>query len=180
MDELDIPGHLAVSPFYNTALIRDENPRKSKYPFIDEILWHNGVAELPPWEAPLQYIPVLFKEWDEDFSYVETCFSKKDRKTAYPYMIYHIASVISIISWMNHTRVPDVSAPSIGKELEELKRSPSNIGDRIVFVTAKPDHHHSFKQLQSLMIENRKQFAIVKLEEKKRKSGSFNDSRREI
>ncbi|RSL33427.1 hypothetical protein D7Z54_10700 [Salibacterium salarium] len=170
MAELVIPDQLAVLPFYASRYLEFKEEWGDndfvQYPFLAEILWHNEKIIIPPWNLPLRYVPQIHYAWEEEGQWIESYFSKRDRKAARPYMIKHTANLLSAISWMNHREVPTASPDLLQTEFNKMNKVPMNMGDRIRFIVQNPDHYLSFNQLKGLFIESKKQFAMVKIEER--------------
>ncbi|MGY4690071.1 YpoC family protein [Salibacterium sp. K-3] len=167
MDDFLIPDHLAASPFYNEALLNKTRLLENDAPFKEEILWEHGLVDDPPWEHPLLYVPAVIQKWDDQYEFLEACFQRRQTKSARPVMINRTASLMCALSWMNRHRVPGAEADAFNAGAAQMNRMPSNVGGRLSFIIQRPAHHHSFMQLRSLYVECRKQFALVKIEEKK-------------
>ncbi|SFP42866.1 YpoC family protein [Salibacterium halotolerans] len=165
-DKLVIPLHLAQAPFYYQHDVDLSFLQEKRAPFREEILWENGWLNEAPWEHPLTSVPNLFEEWEERLNVLEICYADRDTASAHPVMIEQTAALLSVLSWMNRCRVPGADPDVFTTAAKDMRRVPSNAGGRLSFIISRPSHHHSFIQLKSLFVESRKQFALIKIEEK--------------
>ncbi|MFD2704476.1 YpoC family protein [Salibacterium lacus] len=166
-DKLMIPTRLAAAPFYHQYTVEASFLQEKGAPFREEILWENGCMDEAPWDNPLTFVPTLFEEWEERLNVLDTCYAKRDTVSAEPVMIEQTAALLSVLSWMNRCRVPGADPDVFAAACADMRRMPSNVGGRLSFIVSRPSHHHSFMQLRSLFVESRKQFTLVKIEEKK-------------
>ncbi|MFB4163378.1 YpoC family protein [Alteribacillus sp. JSM 102045] len=174
MVELKLPKELAAAPFYTsqtTITLEEEAVAKAdifEIPFMAEILWYNDKLESIPWYHPLKYIPIIQKEWENDKKVLNSLYEARNRKVARPLMIKHIAALMNALWWMNRLKVPAVNSEFLKEAAHELPKAPVNAGERLAFLIQTPDHYHSFVQLNELFVENKKQFAVVKIKEQRK------------
>lgn len=156
---LPIPKELQHSFFFsvNEKLIVDQTSLTNMnitIPFLYEAAFYSKVEAFKPWEKQEECIPILLKEWEAIKPQLEGYFSRRDIKQVEKPMKLGISLLIEFVYWTNELPV-NFSKVILQKN---IKIMPVNLEERLSFILAKPTLHHSFIQLNELMLEMEKQY----------------------
>jgi len=125
-----------------------------KFPFLYETAYYSEVNALKPWESHEEIIPLLLAEWEGMKDLLSELFSKREFKQTEKPMQFGVSLLLEFIYWGNEQ--PVQISPSLLSN--KLKIKPVNMDERLAFIIARPSLHHSFIQLNELMIEMEKQY----------------------
>ncbi len=160
---LKVPRELNHSFFFTTEFLKVEDQiavgfDSTRYPFIYEIGFYNGIEMSRPWENPESSIQLLLAKWRELRHQLETLFASREFSAAMVPMKRSIAIFVEMLFWTNNK---PVHFPL--ENVRELNFKPVNVQERLEFIISRPILYHSFVQLSELMNEQEKQFTKMLL-----------------
>lgn len=167
LNQIKVPEQFIVSPFFNEGEVVYINSQFSfeeaveAEPLLFDILNSLEISALKPWHEKDIYIPILLKKWGNTEPIIASYFRVRDRKKAKEPISKMICVLLAFIYWANGRPVP--SLKDVAKSIGKLPLKPTNAEERIAYLMAAPDHHHSFSQLKQLFIEFKKKYAVAKL-----------------
>ncbi len=123
-------------------------------PFLYEIAYYSQVDALKPWERQEEFIPLIVAEWAKMKPLLSDLFSKRETKQIMKPMQSAVRLFLAFVYWGNG--LPVQYSPSLISH--KLRIKPVNIDERLTFIIARPVLHHSFIQLNGLMVEMEKQY----------------------
>lgn len=149
-----VPKELTHPFFFPDDMItwdmENETKLNLEVPFIYEVAYFSGHESQKPWnDDPEGNISALLKEWLKVKEIIRIPFDKRDKKATIPLMRKGIGLFLEFLHWSNGQ--PTKLHPEIEYHLFEIK--PVNIKERLEFITARPNLHHSYMQLVELMSE---------------------------
>lgn len=97
-------------------------------------------------------IDELLLEWPKMKEEIRHSFEKRDKKSAAPLMEKGIHLFIRFLHWSNQL----LAKPKSDIDYEQLQIKPVNCRERLEFIMARPNLHHSYMQLCELMSEQEK------------------------
>lgn len=136
-------------------------------PFYHDLMYtsHGYHFEKLPWESTRTSVPILFDKWFELKAILIKHFQERDTESATAPMLTGLALLLDALHWGNGQPVTNL------KEWETIlklfKNMPINIEERLHYIFRKPNHYHSFIQLDQLFNEYQKKFQINQIKNNK-------------
>lgn len=144
-----IPAQL-IHPLFNFLQL-ELFPEEMKY-YQQEI----------PWKHSDKGLQEIINRWEYLQSKLEIQFQQKKHGEERQ-MIEGIALLIKYVFWTN--REP-VNIKKIEEKLISFHVKPINAYDRLQFILSRPFSFHTFRQIQELMIEQQKRYAVKSMNQK--------------
>lgn len=124
-------------------------------PFSYEERFYQGDATEEPWDEIEQFIPLIYRNWDELKEKIRSAQQQRNKQEAIRQMVIGVALLVQTVYWLNEKPVRLDKEP-LADKLEWL---PVNFTDRLHFIMAQPGLHLAFLQLVELMNELQKLYA---------------------
>ncbi|MCM3109303.1 YpoC family protein [Lederbergia lenta] len=127
--------------------------------FSEEIGYYTrDKTKVYPWQQMDQNITGLLFQWEQLNGVLEKQF-KVNKNGEKNMMLEAIAIFLQLLFWTNGE---PVNLKHLEGKLTNFQIKPFNIYDRLIFIFSRPTSFHTFKQLQELMLEQQKKFAVKK------------------
>ncbi|CAM3979096.1 YpoC family protein [Lederbergia lenta] len=127
--------------------------------FSEEIGYYTrDKTKVYPWQQMDQNITGLLFQWEQLNGVLEKQF-KVNKNGEKNMMLGAIAIFLQLLFWTNGE---PVNLKQLEGKLTNFQIKPFNIYDRLIFIFSRPTSFHTFKQLQELMLEQQKKFAVKK------------------
>ncbi len=127
--------------------------------FSEEIGYYTrDKTKVYPWQQMDQNITGLLFQWEQLNGVLEKQF-KVNKNGEKNMMLEAIAIFLQLLFWTNGE---PVNLKQLEGKLTNFQIKPFNIYDRLIFIFSRPTSFHTFKQLQELMLEQQKKFAVKK------------------
>lgn len=127
--------------------------------FPEDISYYMGEeTKIHPWQQIDHVIPSLIIKWDELNIAIEKQF-KVSKNGERELMLEAIAIFLQLLFWTNGE---PVQLKLLEEKLTDFPLKPFNTHDRLTFIFSRPTSFHTFKQLQELIVEQLKKFAVRK------------------
>ncbi|MDM5154171.1 GTPase [Bacillus sp. DX1.1] len=164
---LQIPDEFQCIPFFESDVKKIEYDTDQSFVELLESTYFlfDIEKQYKPWSEIETSIPAVLDVWKAKKEDISILFRNRKRKEAKEPMIQFAAHLVSILHWLNGQLVPGMK--EIEKEIEKLKIKPVNFRERYLFITAQPDHYHSFIQITQLYEEIEKLYVKALLIKKK-------------
>ncbi|WP_420768922.1 YpoC family protein [Parageobacillus thermoglucosidasius] len=133
--------------------IKDEQPFPHMMQHV--YFYYDMIEREPfPWDDIGRSIPAVLQLWREEKEQLESCFARRDRRSARAPMIRALSYLLSCLFWLNGKKVTNVRHWQ--EEIGALPLKPVNGLERLQFIFERCDVYHSFIQLCELFEETGK------------------------